>query len=77
MLTNPLTDPYESFPRYLYRYYREGTLHSERAANARDECRKIKSVMRLATEVSFISCLSCTKVNVHVFLAHRRRHREN
>ena len=52
LLTNPLTDPYECFPRYLYRYYREGTLHSERAANARDECRKIKSIAKTVAQVT-------------------------
>lgn len=39
--------------RYLYRFAREGTLHTDVAANAREECRKIKSVARMAAQVRF------------------------
>ena len=38
-------------PRYLYRYYREGTLHTERAANAREECKKIKNISKTVSQV--------------------------
>ena len=58
LLTNPLTDPYECFPRYLYRYYREGTLHSERAANAREECKKLKNIAKTVTQVTHVPSAS-------------------
>ena len=38
--------------RYLYRYYREGTLHTARAANAREECRKIKNIAKTVAQVT-------------------------
>ncbi|KAI0771021.1 glycosyl-transferase for dystroglycan-domain-containing protein [Trametes elegans] len=41
----------ESCLRYLYRYYREGTLHSDRAANAREECRKIKNIAKTVSQL--------------------------
>lgn len=42
------------FQSYLYRYAREGILRTERAANAREECRKIKSVARMAAQVRLL-----------------------
>ncbi|PIL30908.1 hypothetical protein GSI_07077 [Ganoderma sinense ZZ0214-1] len=42
-------------PRYIYRYFREGTLHSERAANAREECKKIKNIAKTVTQVTHVS----------------------
>ncbi|KAH9927495.1 glycosyl-transferase for dystroglycan-domain-containing protein [Epithele typhae] len=36
----------EACLRYLYRYHRDGTLHTPRAANARTECRKIKKIAK-------------------------------
>ncbi|KAI0662432.1 glycosyl-transferase for dystroglycan-domain-containing protein [Cubamyces menziesii] len=41
----------ESCLRYLYRYYREGTLHAERAANAREECKKIKNIAKTVSQL--------------------------
>ncbi|RPD58411.1 hypothetical protein L227DRAFT_601963 [Lentinus tigrinus ALCF2SS1-6] len=41
----------ESCLRYLYRYYRDGTLHTERAANAREECKKIKNISKTVSQV--------------------------
>ncbi|TFK93021.1 glycosyltransferase family 49 protein [Polyporus arcularius HHB13444] len=41
----------ESCLRYLYRYYREGTLHTERAANAREECKKIKNISKTVSQL--------------------------
>ncbi|KAI0828235.1 hypothetical protein BC628DRAFT_1417826 [Trametes gibbosa] len=40
--------------RYLYRYYREGVLHTDRAANAREECKKIKNIAKTVSQVTFI-----------------------
>ncbi|KAI0757386.1 glycosyl-transferase for dystroglycan-domain-containing protein [Daedaleopsis nitida] len=41
----------EACLRYLYRYHREGTLHTERAANAREECKKIKNISKTASQL--------------------------
>ncbi|KAI0358970.1 hypothetical protein OH77DRAFT_1420483 [Trametes cingulata] len=41
----------ESCLRYLYRYYREGTLRTERAANAREECKKIKNIAKTVSQL--------------------------
>ena len=49
-VSSDLPSPYA--PRYLYRYHLEGTLHSERAANAREECKKIKNISKTASQVS-------------------------
>ena len=38
-------------PRYLYKFHIEGALHSPLAENALEECRKIKSVVKLGAEV--------------------------
>ncbi|PCH36650.1 glycosyltransferase family 49 protein [Wolfiporia cocos MD-104 SS10] len=37
----------EACLRYLDRYARDGTLHTARGANAREECKKIKSIARI------------------------------
>ncbi|KAI0638998.1 glycosyl-transferase for dystroglycan-domain-containing protein [Trametes polyzona] len=34
----------EACLRYLYRFYKEGILHTDRAANVREECKKIKNI---------------------------------
>ncbi|KAI9059634.1 glycosyltransferase family 49 protein [Trametes sanguinea] len=41
----------ESCLRYLYRYYREGTLQADRAANAREECKKIKNIAKTISQL--------------------------
>ncbi|KAI0735571.1 glycosyl-transferase for dystroglycan-domain-containing protein [Earliella scabrosa] len=41
----------EACLRYFYRYHLEGTLHSERAANAREECKKIKNISKTVSQV--------------------------
>ncbi|CDO70899.1 Glycosyltransferase Family 49 protein [Trametes cinnabarina] len=41
----------ESCLRYLYRYYREGILQTDRAANAREECKKIKNIAKTVAQV--------------------------
>ncbi|KAI0651464.1 glycosyl-transferase for dystroglycan-domain-containing protein [Trametes meyenii] len=41
----------ESCLRYLYRYYQQGILHTERAANARDECKKIKNIAKTVSQL--------------------------
>lgn len=48
-VSSDLPSPYA--PRYLYRYHLEGTLHSERAANAREECKKIKNISKTVSQV--------------------------
>ncbi|EIW65007.1 uncharacterized protein TRAVEDRAFT_110431 [Trametes versicolor FP-101664 SS1] len=47
----------ESCLRYLHRYYREGALRSDRAANAREECKKIKNIAKTVSQVASI-CIS-------------------
>ncbi|KAI1797514.1 glycosyl-transferase for dystroglycan-domain-containing protein [Ganoderma leucocontextum] len=44
----------EACLRYIYRYFREGKLHSQRAANAREECKKIKNIAKTVTQVTNI-----------------------
>ncbi|KAI0666270.1 glycosyl-transferase for dystroglycan-domain-containing protein [Trametes maxima] len=44
----------ESCLRYLYRYYQQGILHTDRAANAREECKKIKNIAKTVSQVTFI-----------------------
>jgi len=41
----------ETCLRYLDRYSREGVLHTDRGFNAQEECKKIKTVARLAAQV--------------------------
>ncbi|KAI0374565.1 hypothetical protein BV20DRAFT_961774 [Pilatotrama ljubarskyi] len=41
----------ESCLRYLYRYYREGTLRTDQAANAREECKKIKNMAKTISQL--------------------------
>ncbi|TBU34839.1 glycosyl-transferase for dystroglycan-domain-containing protein [Dichomitus squalens] len=61
----------ESCLRYLYRYYREGTLHTERAANARDECKKIKNITKMVTQVMHV-CLASSYGIAHRSGYHRK-----
>ena len=37
--------------RYLQRFLEEGTLHTPKADNAKEECKKVKGIAKLAAQV--------------------------
>ena len=51
----------EACLRYLYRFHTAGLLDAPVARNAVEQCGRIKSVERLASEVGLICCI------VHLF----------
>lgn len=64
-----LTAP--AIPRYLYRYYREGTLHTERASNAREECKKIRNISKTVSQVTSCNTRSRRNTDAVLFSSNR------